>query len=239
MIPLILAALAMPPHITPRVDSAAAALLRAKDQALLDAFAPGDRATWAKTLTDDAVYVDENGAIMHRAEFLQGLTPLPAGSSGHIDIVSYEVRILGDVALVIHRDDEHETYHGHALRAGYLTTETWVRQSGEWKLALVHAYVVAHDPPAIALPTTTLDEYVGQYRAGPDLEYVVSRSGATLVAGAPGKSAHPLLPEAPDVFFVPGQPRTRRLFQRDTAGHITGFVDRREGEDIVWTRVPH
>ena len=39
-----------------------------------------------------------------------------------------------------------------------------------------------------------------------------------------------------DVFFVPGQPRTRRIFTRDAQGRVDGFVDRREGEDIRWTR---
>ena len=33
-----------------------------------------------------------------------------------------------------------------------------------------------------------------------------------------------------------GQPRSRRVFLRDAAGRITGFADRREGEDIVWRR---
>jgi hypothetical protein len=36
--------------------------LQSKDQALLDAIAGGDRATWERTLTPDAIYVDENGA---------------------------------------------------------------------------------------------------------------------------------------------------------------------------------
>jgi hypothetical protein len=39
-----------------------------------------------------------------------------------------------------------------------------------------------------------------------------------------------------DVFFVAGQPRPRRIFTRDTAGAITGFVDRREGEDVRWQK---
>jgi hypothetical protein len=43
--------------------------------------------------------------------------------------------------------------------------------------------------------------------------------------------------EAPDVLFVPGQPRERRIFQRDGVGQITGFIERREGEDIPWKRV--
>ena len=36
-------------------------LLRAKDQALLDAIAPGDRKVWDDVLAANAVYVDENG----------------------------------------------------------------------------------------------------------------------------------------------------------------------------------
>src|SRR6202034_4216478 len=57
--------------------------LRTDDQALLDAIAPGDKAVWERLLATDAVYVDENGAVMNRAQFLAALKPLPAGSSGH------------------------------------------------------------------------------------------------------------------------------------------------------------
>jgi hypothetical protein len=39
------------------------------------------------------------------------------------------------------------------------------------------------------------------------------------------------------VFFVPGEPRLRYLFQRDAAGRITGFLQRRESWDLVWKRV--
>jgi hypothetical protein len=42
--------------------------------------------------------------------------------------------------------------------------------------------------------------------------------------------------EVRDVLFIPGQPRVRKIFQRDKEGKITGFVDRREGEDLVWHR---
>jgi hypothetical protein len=39
------------------------------------------------------------------------------------------------------------------------------------------------------------------------------------------------------VFFEPGAPRTRRIFQYDDRGHITAFVDRREARDITWKRI--
>ncbi len=58
-----------------------------------------------------------------------------------------------------------------------------------------------------------------------------------LTGGLPGKAGKPLRMESPDVFFVPGEPRTRRLFQRDATGRVTGFVERRESWDLRWTRV--
>jgi len=211
--------------------------LRAKDQALLDAIAPGDRAAWGKTLTADAIYVDENGVIKRHDEFLKELQPLPAGASGHISIVNYDVQARGDTALVIHRDDESENYHGQQLHAEYLMTETWLKQKGDWRLAMVHAYVVAKDPPAVAMPAAALDEYVGRYSAAQDLIYVIHREGKQLVGGREGAELHSLLAESPDVFFVAGQPRSRKIFRRDASHKIVDFTDRREGEDLIFARL--
>jgi hypothetical protein len=212
--------------------------LRATDQALLDAFAPGDRADWEHVLTPDAVYVDENGAILPRADFLKSVVPLPPNTSGHLSIIDYRVRFEGNSALVIHRDDERENYHGIALRAGYLTTETWACRGGAWKLALIHTYVEAKDPPAIAMPQEALRDYVGRYRAAPDLVVTVRRAGDHLELDRHGRPPQVLLAETAEVLFVPGQPRIKRIFVRDAKGRVTKFVDRREGEDIVWKRLP-
>jgi ketosteroid isomerase-like protein len=213
---------------------------RARDQALLDAIAPGRRAVWEEALWSDATYVDENGTVMNRVQFLKTLVPLPKGVSGHISIVDYQVRASGDVALVIHRDDEREVYHGIPLHADYLMTETWLRRGGQWRLAQVHAYVVAADPPAVAIPAARLDEYVGSYRAAPDLAFTIRRQGDRLMGTSQSGRSSALLVESPDVLFIAGQPRVRRIFQRDGVGHVAGFMDRREGEDIYWKReAPH
>lgn len=213
-------------------------LLRAKDQALLDAIAPGNRKVWDQALAADAVYVDENGLIMDRAEFLKQLEPLPAGASGSLHIASYSAHVEGDLATVVHTDEEQENYHGQMLSARYLMTETWHLESGEWKLAMVHAYAILTNPPALSLPEKDLREYVGRYSGGSDLVYSIQWDGRQLVGNRPGRAATPLLVEVRDVLFVPGQPRTRKIFQRDAKGKITGFVDRREGEDLIWRREP-
>lgn len=214
-----------------------AATLRAKDQALLDAIAPGNRRLWDQTLASGAVYVDENGAIMDRATFLRALKPLPAGNSGHIAIAEYRAYQSGDTALVVHTDSEFEDYHGQQLRAGYITTETWQRERGAWKLLLVHVYVMQKDPPAIALSVSQLQDYVGTYRAAKDLVYVISLRGGRLYGQRTGGRSSPLSVEVRDVLFVAGQPRVRILFHRDASGHVDSYIDRREGEDIVWRRI--
>ena len=210
--------------------------LRARDQRLLNAIASGDRATWDAVLTPDAVYIDENGAIFTRADYLKSLEPLPPNISGHIDIVDYKVHLDGDTALVVHKDDEFEDFHGHSLKASYLMSETWLRRKGEWRLALVHVYVVATDPPEISPPLSKMDDYVGQYSAGPDLTWIIRREGNHLFGGSDGRT--PLSVESQDVLFVPRRPRERRIFQRLPDGRVSGFLWRREGEDVLWKRLP-
>jgi hypothetical protein len=210
--------------------------LRADDQALLDAIAPGDKAVWERLLARDAIYVDENGAVMNRAQFLAALKPLPAGSSGNISIVDYQATVHDQVALVVHKDDERENYHGIPLRADYLMSETWVKEGADWRLALVHVYVVAKDPPAIKTPAKRLAEYEGSYRAAPDLAYVIRREGDHLAGDRQGLPSVTFSQESTDVFFVPAHPRDRKIFRRDAANKIVDFVDRREGEDLVFVR---
>ena len=212
--------------------------LRALDQSLLNAIAPGDVKTWDAVLAPNAVYVDENGEIIHRADFLKQFQPLPKSSSGNIQIVNYETYPSGDTVSVIHRDDETELFHGQHLTATYLMTESWQRQNGNWKLLMVHSYSVLKEPKSIALPPAALDAYVGRYSAASDLMYTIRREGDHLVAVREGRPDVPLLAEAPDVFFVRGQLRNRKVFTRDGSGRVTGFADRREGNDLVWKRLP-
>jgi hypothetical protein len=214
-------------------------MLRAKDQALLDAIAPGDKKVLEQALASDAVYVDESGTILDRAAFLEQLSPLPAGASGKLQIANYQARVMGDLATVIHLDDEQETFHGQKLTAQYLTTETWRRDGDDWKLYLIHTYAVLKDPPAITLPEKELRQYAGDYSAAPDLTYEIRWDGQRLVGGKKGSSMKPLAVEVRDVLFVPGQPRIRKIFERDAKGKITGFVDRRESWDLVWKKATH
>ena len=211
-------------------------LLHAKDQALMDAVTAGDPKVWDAVLAADVIYLDEAGEINSRADLLKQIQPLPAGVSGKITVNNYKLTLHGDTATAFFVDDEEENFHGQQLQARYLTTETWQRTGGEWKLLLVHVYAALHEPPSEKLSPQELDAYVGRYAAG-DLVYVISRDGDHLLGGREGKPASSLNAELKDVFFISGQLRTRKMFRRDEGGKVTGFVDRREGMDVTWRRI--
>jgi len=79
-----------------------------------------------------------------------------------------------------------------------------------------------------------MQQYAGRYKAGADLAYVIQWDGKQLMGGRQGGALKPLQVEVRDVLFAPGQPRIRKIFQRDEKGKVTGFVDRRESWDLVW-----
>jgi hypothetical protein len=69
-----------------------------------------------------------------------------------------------------------------------------------------------------------------------EITYEIRREGNRLVGERKGRGAAPLKAEARDVFFVPGDNRIRKIFQRGADGRVTGFVERRESWDIHWKR---
>ncbi len=84
---------------------------------------------------------------------------------------------------------------------------------------------------------TVLGLVLGLYAVGPDYSVVIARKGDALTASVNGSAPVVYQAEARDVFFVAGQPRVRKIFQRDASGAIVGFVSRREGHDITLRRV--
>ena len=211
-------------------------LLKRETQELLDAVAVGDTAVWDRYLDPQLLYISEAGEIQTKAELLAELKPLPPGVSGSIAIGRFAVKRFGDTAVVLHVDEESEDYFGHTLHAQYLNTATWRHGDAGWKLIAQQVYASLLDPPAIALPADQLDEYLGTYQLTDAISYTIRRDGEQLVGERTGRPPQPLRVEARDVLFVPGRPRSRKIFLRDAAGRIIGFADRREARDVVWPR---
>jgi hypothetical protein len=203
----------------------------------MDAVAPGKAEVWRRYLLDDAVYLDENGVLYDKATLLKELTPLPAGLVGRIEVDRFKLTLHGDAALVSAEVQEYLDYHGQQLRTRFRFLDTWLRTRDGWRLAARHTAAVLKDPPSISLPAADLCGYAGEYRLTPAITTTVRCIEKGLTSERTGRPPATYLPEVRDVFFAPGQPRSRRIFVRDASGAVTAFVDRREGEDIRWVRV--
>ena len=92
------------------------------------------------------------------------------------------------------------------------------------------------DPPVLTLTTEQLCAYNGTYAVTPEMSAQIECADGGLRITRAGRAAVKYVAEVLDVFFVPGAPRTRRIFVRNEHGELTGFVDRREGEDVRWTK---
>ncbi len=210
--------------------------LRRICQELIDAVAPGEVEVWRKYLHERLIHVDENGVVRNKAELLKELAPLPPGLVGSISIDRFVAEIHGEVAVLAYEMQEHLDYHGQVLRSRFRASDTWLKGPQGWRLINQQVGAVLKDPPSIQLTQQQLCSYSGTFVLTEQMVTVVRCTASELIAERTGRKPATYLPEVADVFFEAGQPRSRRIFQRDAAGRITGFVDRREGEDIHWRK---
>ena len=211
--------------------------LLTKTQALVDAVAPGNKAPWSAALDQSYVGMDENGAVKTRDELLRELEPLPAGLVGHIKVENFRVRQTGALAVAAYELQESLDYRGQPLHTRFRSLDTWLRTSHGWKLMAQHTAAVLKDPPAIKLSQDELCAYAGRYQLTPEIQATIRCLADGLEAERAGRPNVTYRPEVKDLFFAPGQPRSRRIFQRGPDGSVVSFVDRREGEDIRWVRI--
>ena len=213
-------------------------VLQRQTQQLMDAVAAGDRGPWTRYLDDRIVYAAEDGTTKSKDELLAELRPLPKEISGRLHVTRFRTVRHGDAAIANYGVEEDEGYFGQVIHARYLTTDTWKRTSAGWRLVASQVLALRDDPPAIDLADGQLDEYVGTYALTDNVTYTIRRDGHDLTGVRSGRNPETLKVELRDCLFVPGQPRLRKIFQRNADGRITGLVERRETWDIAWRRRP-
>jgi len=212
------------------------ALLHQQTQELVDAISSGSAEIWDRYLDPDVRYVDETGTVLTKKEMVDQTKPLPAGVSGTIRISDFVAVVHGDVAVATYVDNESENFHGHELRCRYRNTDTWKRTPAGWRLIAGQVLALREDPPAVPLSAALRREYVGTYVLAPGITYEIRAAGDRLEGQQSGRKPETLLAEGPDVLFVAGKPRYRYVILRNSDGRITGFAQRREAWDLVWTR---
>ncbi len=215
-----------------------AGILHRQTQELMDAMGGGARSVWERYLDPVAVYTDESGSVMSKPEMLATIRPFAQGVSGKIKVLDFKVAIHRSTAVATHVDDEYETYHGHELHCQYRTTDMWVKTRDGWRIVASQVLALRTDPPAVPLTPRQIEEYTGRYALTPAIIYEIRNNGGLLQGQRTESKVETLLAEVPDMLFVRGRPRYRKVFLRGPDGRITGFAERREAWDLVWTRLP-
>jgi hypothetical protein len=217
-------------------DEDVAKTLERQTQELLDAITGGSSAVWERLLDPGVSFTTEDGDLRSKRDMVGDIRPLPKTISGKITVTQFKATVHGDVAVATHVDDEHETFHGHALHCQYRTTDTWKTTPAGWRLIASQVLALRTDPAALMLTPAQMDELVGTYALAPELRYEIRRSGNVLTGQENGRKLDTLLAETRDVLFVPGRPRYRKVFRRGRDGQVVDFAERREAWDLVWVK---
>ncbi len=215
------------------------AWFQSNTQVLYDAVASGDTRPWQTTLAEDCVYTSEEGYVQTKAELLKEFEPLPKGFSGSIHVRDLTVRALGaDGAVVHYWADETETVFGQVLKTSYISTDSYRREAGAWKMVASESTVVPRDMDPVPVDPKVFSSLVGEYRISPDAPhpYLVFLRDGQLFGGRDEKSATRLIPLSPLVYFQSGSIHTM-IFVTDAAGKITELREIHKYNELVEKRV--
>jgi ketosteroid isomerase-like protein len=214
------------------------ALLKKQTQEFSDAGQKGDASTMDRYLDADVVFTNETGEIATKKDLVEGTSPPPANApKRRIEVTHWALRRQGDVATATFIDELTQEFQGQRLVLQFQSTETWAKRRDGWKMIASHTMNVQHAPPALAVSPAELDAYVGVYQVDPTLVVKISRDAQGLVASANGGEPVELKVEIKDVLFAPGAPNVRKLFQRDAAGQVQSYINRRDGSDLIFKKV--
>jgi ketosteroid isomerase-like protein len=214
------------------------ALITGYMQAMSDAIASGNAAVWDKYLDPNVIFAEEDDTYKGKSDMLKEIAPLPKGLSGiiRVELLSYHEE--DGVAVALFRQHETEHYFGQTIYAKYLTSTTWRKRPDGWKLIASQVLAEKIDPPAITLPAKQLAQYAGKYQLKDSAAtYSLQLIDGQLIGARDARKPASWNAEASDVFFLSGDPRIRKIFQRDASGKIIGFIERRESWDIVWLKI--
>ena len=206
-----------------------------RTQELFDAIVPGNQEPFKKYFADDAMFFDEKGRNMDKAALVKDIQPMPKGYFGTIKLVRPKSHIEGDVAILSYDLDETETVFGQNLTARYHETDTWMRRGGKWQIVAGQVLRYYEDPAPGLADASKFPSYVGTYRLGPERTMTVTAEDGHLYAARNGRPREELIPEASDIFFRKGV-EGRILFGHNDDGNVITLIDRRNNEDVVWTK---
>jgi ketosteroid isomerase-like protein len=207
-----------------------------RTQELFDSVAPGNAEPFRKYFAEDAMFFDEKGRNMDKAALVKDIQPMPKGYSGTIKLMRPKSHIEGNVAILSYDLDETETIFGQNMTARYHETDTWMRRGGNWQIVAGQVLRYYEDPAPGKVDASKFPSYVGTYRLGPERTMTITAEDGHLYETRSGRPREELIAEASDIFFRKGV-EGRTLFGHNNDGKVITLIDRRNNEDVVWTKV--
>ena len=205
-------------------------------QQLMDAV-PGDASVWQRYLSESAIYVGEDGEINDKKELLASFGPFPPGLSGSIKVGKWKVADLGDVATIVFDGLESETVFEQHIEVHYLTSQSWRRENGHWRLIATQTNVRAQDPRPLAVDRKRVATFAGTYALG-TWRYTIELRNGELAGGASPVRMAPLIAVGDNVFVRQGDSLgVLHIFVQGANGQVDRMIERRKFADLTWKRV--
>lgn len=214
-----------------------AAKIKRQSQEFSDASASGDTRTLARYLDEHVIFINEGGEIASKQDITASGPPGPKSVSNKLVQTDFTIQLHGNVAVTSFTDNATVHVGEQTVTPRFRSTEVWLDEGDAWRMISSQTVALSDDPPAQQLAPGELDEYAGTYQAAPGFTVTITHQGNQLLSATNGAKPTPLLAELRDVLFTPGQPRVRRVFERDSNGKVIGFSSRREGHGIAFRKV--
>jgi ketosteroid isomerase-like protein len=216
----------------PKISPAEQEVINAS-QARREAANRRDVAAAAGYISDDCLFSDDDGNLMTKARWIEGLKKMPFEYDHITSSREFVVRLHGDTAILNLRVTGHEQFGDADIVSEQRRTETWMKQNGSWLLIAVQwGNIPVNFRKPVAFDAKVFADYVGEYPWRPGMTDVVTVKDGKLWSKL-GEDVAEYLPAGNDSFFIREGDLGTISFVRDAQGRVTGYTYHRvDGQEI-------
>ncbi len=190
--------------------------------ALYDAIARGDSQTVHAMLGDDVQWVvGVSGAVVNQRQLLAA-TSVPSPARSVID--SLQAHQYGATLVADYIRGDRWPLGDSAFTVSWRALAVFARRGDAWNLVRHTLTWLAQPVRAIAVDSSALDAFVGRYQIAPAYIDNVHWEGGHLVATASGQTIGARLVPVSATAFSPDGVGAMIVFERDSKGHVIGYV---------------
>jgi hypothetical protein len=120
----------------------ASAEITAIENASVKADMAGDKAFYEKTLADDWTGGDSSGKWFTKADMIKMMTDTKNNKMNSEKLSDIKVRTYGNTAIATYKDTYDATVMGEHRSRTVISTDTFVKQGGMWKLVAGHSSAI-------------------------------------------------------------------------------------------------